>query len=649
MGFFIFHHDPQRVPRPQLIKLSDQESWVGFHGSREGLWTSQRAECWVSREQRCLSVGPRWYDKSNPWDCMAPTASLGDQDPLDPVLRTLDSSSLARSSTHYHLEIDRAQELQGVIQLFEDIAQKLVDSAPVSIVQSPKQRVRPASCDTFELFTADVASEIVLQRAAQAKEAALNLASFVAWWTVSFGGWESFVSAQQKEVVRRCEFRRRPKRGCLLDLLFDFPYANIERWIDLGIPFYYQWTEALKRSPRYARADPVMLEDYYHNAHKAAGSSPDFPQTFLDACKEEDYDVVSFDNFFQDKHERDDLIDTDYPPYSSSVTFKFQAFQGWLPITLTDRTQIEKLTNVYECFPAGQVNEDVVVIVRWAPRREYMGTIEDEEYTAEDGRGDADGRFPGCSYNRTTGWFTNDVQVLRELLRPLYAPAPGAFYSPRGIVVEKEFSSIKERQWYERQLANGVAEESINRCDFARAKASDGSSLLEAPRLPLAERLSSPSPTFSGDVTPDAKTFQVSTSEGRASSRLSLQERLSSPPRPGRKAANQPSTGQPSASGQGGTSPTPTTGGEVASGDSIGPRDPRFDTGQALSTVYSRAYADYELYLSVCRSKIKRFANAVVGPPRPLDNNRLRPAIHWSPDVISSAVLVLERPIDRIR
>ncbi|KAL1663853.1 hypothetical protein GGF50DRAFT_27207, partial [Schizophyllum commune] len=286
--------------------------------------------------------------------------------------------------------------------------------------------------------------------------AAMDRVSFVAWWTLLVAEWERPLDDGQKEVVRRCEFHARPKRGCLLDLLFDYGYANFELWMDWGVPFYYQWTDALKLSPRFARSNPIMLEDYYHNAHELADSSPDFPQSFLEACKAEDYDLCSFDNFFQDKHERDDLVDTEFPDFSTGVYYKFQAFQGWLPITLSDRIQIEKFMASYECYPAGHVNKDVMVIIRWAPRRDFMGTIEDEEYTADDGRWDSEARFPGRTFDKTTEWFSNDVLVLRELLRPLYAPAPGAFYSPRGIIVQEAFHSLDERRWYEQQLASAA-------------------------------------------------------------------------------------------------------------------------------------------------------------------------------------------------
>ncbi|KAL1663855.1 hypothetical protein GGF50DRAFT_56018 [Schizophyllum commune] len=42
-------------------------------------------------------------------------------------------------------------------------------------------------------------------------------------------------------------------------------------------------------------------------------------------------------------------------------------------------------------------------------------------------------------------------------------------------------------------------------------------------------------------------------------------------------------------------------------------------------------------------------ANSIIGPPRPLGANRLRPFIAWSEEVTSSAILVSERPIERLR
>ncbi|KAL1737886.1 hypothetical protein HDZ31DRAFT_78802, partial [Schizophyllum fasciatum] len=212
----------------------------------------------------------------------------------------------------------------------------------------------------------------------------------------------------------------------------------------------------------------------------------------------------------------------------------------------------------------------------------------------------------------------------------------------------------------------GVPEEEVNRLEFHSQRVGAVGLVSGALRRPLAQRISAPDSTPPEDPA-DVEAFQAEAAEERASSRLSLADRLSSPTRSQRKGAGNvggdASTAATTADeGSGATAPNAPS--ARSSGSFREQYDPRLDQGQALkyaephavaadprcvSTVYSRVHADYELYASICRAKIKRLAVAIVGPPRPLGANRLRPSIAWSNEVLSSAILVSERPIERLR
>ncbi|KAL1684609.1 hypothetical protein GGG16DRAFT_119639 [Schizophyllum commune] len=238
----------------------------------------------------------------------------------------------------------------------------------------------------------------------------------------------------QVEMVRSCAFRTREKAGCFLNLSTDYPLSNFEFWIDHGVPIYYLWSEALYHDKRFSRANPDILREYWELRQMIEDDDEFHAEVRMHFLRTNRAGVLQYDNFFQDQATRSLLLDTETRTFQVGTTYVLEAFQNYRPVNLRDRAMIERFLVHYETVLLPDSSPQKVGILRWAPRAPFRGQPDEEGYTVDYGAWeyDEETRFPGRAFDKETGWFTNDVLVLRELFKVAFAPERGEAFMPDG-------------------------------------------------------------------------------------------------------------------------------------------------------------------------------------------------------------------------
>ncbi|KAI5822015.1 hypothetical protein K523DRAFT_327180, partial [Schizophyllum commune Tattone D] len=274
----------------------------------------------------------------------------------------------------------------------------------------------------------------VLTRVETFQRAALDSVAFVSWFTLTFKGWELALEEWQVELVRNCAFREREKKGGFLNLSLDYGLANFEFWLDHGVPIYYLWSEALHHDKRFLRAHPDVLTEYWEMRQSIEDDEEFYSRVRSHFRSTGRSAIFEYDNFFQDHTARSLLINTPMREFEAGNAYVMEAFQGYRPFPLWDKTQISRLLRRYETALLPNTTPPKLAIMRWAPREPWRGQPGEESYTVDYGvlGFEEDSRFPGRSFDEPTRWFTNDILVLRELFKVSFAPDAGEAYMPDG-------------------------------------------------------------------------------------------------------------------------------------------------------------------------------------------------------------------------
>ncbi|TRM57353.1 hypothetical protein BD626DRAFT_574663 [Schizophyllum amplum] len=681
MVFFLLHPKPAVIPRAQTLEIEEDEFWLTLGGTLQDLDCSQRTERWLAPDLRSPTRGPAWLGPGRSWtpytSVEAPPSHHADAPLFEPLTR----ERLIQDGSEFYLDPDLALELQRAATTFTTIAETLRATAPEACFLRDSHPIRPRPCDPSSFFVAEPSEADVLQRVTSARDAAMDQVAFVAWWTLCLPGWERHLDREQISAIRVCSFLHRKKKGCLVDLLFDYSQVNFELWINHGVPVYYLWNKALNVDPRFFRANPAFLGDYFDARGDGdwdqAFLNDRFNEWFLEQCKEQDLaDITDFDNFFQSREVRSAVIDTPVRTYDASHTYALQAFQGWRPYILRDEIQINRLLANYEIIDHGGMFGCRITILRWAPRRKYMGSPDDEGYTADDGRWELEPRFQSSVYDKASGWISNDVHITRELLKLAYAPAPGRTYSPSGALSENSLTTMAERRKFEESIVEDyvrgwrsiptfqIPDPLDPRWGEGTEEPSGGQQTGTSPErtspLSLLERMGIP---------PIAEqTTDEDGALGAPHSNLTLAERLSSPPREQWRARRRHErhsfTGRSTPSDAGTIPRTPDLpvfavdlalrgrerhrGTERRSQSPLGvtrAADPR---NKSL-TPYHRGHREFQPLFANLQQHLKILGRAIldssVHPLAPL--RRIAP--YWDRDFLERGLVALPEPLDQLR
>ncbi|KAL1685168.1 hypothetical protein GGG16DRAFT_119131 [Schizophyllum commune] len=322
MPFYLFFPPGASLPPIVVYHFEHNDTWVAIGGNYDDLLKSPRYERFQIPSLRKDRLGPQWILLPFIWRPYAATTIISDQDPVAPVLWKPDVMDL---------------------QFEEGACRRL------------REEGRPGQ---------------IIDRVHDFCIAAHDHISFVAWYTLSFPGFEDALSPPQLDIIKLCQFDKRPKRGCLLNLLVDYSIANFEAWIKHRVPVYYLFTEAMSYVDRFVRVRPDVLLDYRERA--AAGASS---EELIEYYRVHEPAVLAYDDFFQVRRPlaQQDLFDTPIPIYDSKTAYSIQVCQGYRPYTIHNPPLIKFLLPRYEVAARdGQFPR--VDIARWAPR-----TASDEE------------------------------------------------------------------------------------------------------------------------------------------------------------------------------------------------------------------------------------------------------------------------------
>ncbi|KAL1658560.1 hypothetical protein GGF50DRAFT_66988 [Schizophyllum commune] len=433
MSLFIFHHNSRALPKPLDVRRTRGERWVIIGGRIELLGPGPRRDRLDDVASRRLGRGPRWLFAPFVWRCYMAMCSISSDDPLDILFMSFSLNNLVYEGGLTRIDDDHIDKLIYCADAFEAMVEALRDSAPVIFLLYHSSQVRPERCDK-EGLTREGRPASLLDRISQFQLAALDNAAFVAWWTLSFKGWEAALEDWQVEMVHSCAFRSREKAGCFLNLSTDYSLANFEFWIDHGVPIYYLWSEALHHDKRFSCANPDVLKQYWDLRQTIEDDDTFHTEAKAHFLRTDRAGVLQYDNFFQDQAMRSLLMNTEARSYQEGTTYVLEAFQNYRPIRLRDREMIERYLIHYEAIALPNSSPPTVAIIRWAPREPYRGQPDEEGYTVDYGAWEYEEelRFQGRAFDKESGWFINDVLVLRELFKVAYAPERGEAFMPDG-------------------------------------------------------------------------------------------------------------------------------------------------------------------------------------------------------------------------
>ncbi|KAL1684403.1 hypothetical protein GGG16DRAFT_37290, partial [Schizophyllum commune] len=295
MTFYFFLALGADAPPLQIYHFEHGDTWVAIGGSYEDLLKSPRAERLRHPGEREDGPGPRWIVIPFLWRPYGPSTILSDHDPVAPLLWKPDFLDLQTNSEGSRISEDKARQVHAAARAFVQIAERLRNSALPAFFLRDGVRIKPADVD-LRGFNDRGRADAVIDRILKVNIAAMDHVSFVAWFTLNFRGWENALSQEQLRIVRDCQFEDRPKKGCLLNLLVDYPVANFESWIKHKVPIYYIFTEAMYHLDRFVRVRPDIIQDYWERrqCQNAEEDIKDFYRLVEPA-------TVEYDDFFQQR------------------------------------------------------------------------------------------------------------------------------------------------------------------------------------------------------------------------------------------------------------------------------------------------------------------------------------------------------------
>ncbi|KAL1684425.1 hypothetical protein GGG16DRAFT_119824 [Schizophyllum commune] len=459
MSFFLLHRDSHALPEPVDVRKTRGERWVMLGGNLTALAQGPRRERLLEHREEKYRPGPRWITAPQVWRVYGATGSLGTDDPLDILFFKFDLGNLVYEGASAEIDPDHIDRLTNCASAFEAMVETLCGTAQAIFFLHKGERARPEKCDLAGL-TKGGRPAAVLERLHNFQMAAQDSAAFVAWWTLTFRGWELALEDWQVELVRSCAFETREKKGGFLNLSTEYHLANFEQWINHGVPVYYLWSEVLHHDKRFARANPDTLREYWQLRQSTEDDDRFQSEIRSHFLRTERAAVFQYDNFFQDKAARSLLLNTEKRSFEPGTTYVLEAFQGYCSYVLRDRVMIERLLERYESVRLPGATPPKVAIIRWAPREPWKGQIDDEEYTTDYGEWEyeLEHRFPGQSFNEEAGWISSDLLALRELFKIAFAPEPGEAFMPDGTRLQDPLARASDGSFVEKFEARAIRE-----------------------------------------------------------------------------------------------------------------------------------------------------------------------------------------------
>ncbi|KAL1664713.1 hypothetical protein GGF50DRAFT_54290 [Schizophyllum commune] len=427
MTFYFYLALGAEAPPLQIYHFEHGDTWVAIGGSYEDLLNSPRLERLLSPAERKDGPGPRWIVIPFLWRPYAPSTILSDRDPVAPLLWKPDFLDLQTNSEGSRISESKVAKLQEAASAFVQVAERLRNSAPPAFFLRDSTRIKPVDVD-FHSIGKRGGAGAVIESVLKFNTAAMDHVSFVAWFTLNFRGWEEALSPEQRKMVRDCQFPDRPKKGCLLNLLVDYPVANFEAWIKHKVPVYYIFTEAMYHLDRFVRVRPDIIQDYWERrqCQNAEEDIKDFYRLVEPA-------TIEYDDLFQQRLQRRTLVNTPLLSYHPQAMYSVQICQGYRPYVMRNPSLIKLFLGRYEAVVRPETPNKVRV-ARWAAREPYRGQEDEREFTMDPGTSGLPDNlpFPNRSFDRDSQWVGNDYLALRELFKLSFAPKPGEVYDLEG-------------------------------------------------------------------------------------------------------------------------------------------------------------------------------------------------------------------------
>ncbi|KAI5892559.1 uncharacterized protein SCHCODRAFT_02733361 [Schizophyllum commune H4-8] len=430
MSFYLFFPPGGDLPPIAVYHFEHNDTWIAIRGDYNALLKSPRYERFQIPSLRQDRLGPQWILLPFIWRPYAVTTIISDRDPAAPVLWKPDVKDLLFENGTCRVKPEIAERMLKCARTFAEIGERLRTNTPLPFFLKDGTRIRPSNFD-FQRILEDGRPGQILDHAHDFCIAALDHIAFVGWYTLSFKGYEDALSPPQLEVVRLCEFEKRPKRGCLLNLLVDYTLASFELWIQHRVPIYYLFTEAMSYVDRFVRVRPDVILDYRERA--AAGA---LSEELIAHYRANEPAVLKYDDFFQIRRPltQPDLFDTPIPIYDPKTHYSIQVCQGYRPYVIRNPPLIKLLLPRYEAV-AHNTQFPRVDIARWAPRAINGEPQESDVFLMDRGFSDpttTDDLLDDHAFDVNSGWINNNYLHLRELFKPAFAPGLGESYALDG-------------------------------------------------------------------------------------------------------------------------------------------------------------------------------------------------------------------------
>ncbi|KAI5900016.1 uncharacterized protein SCHCODRAFT_01086444 [Schizophyllum commune H4-8] len=680
MTFYFFIALGADAPPLQVYHFEHGDTWVAIGGCYEDLLQSPRAERLLRPGDRKDGPGPRWIVIPFLWRPYRPSTVISSHDPVAPFLWKPDVPDLLTNREGSRISAERVQRMLDATRTFVQIAERLRDSAPPAFFLRNGARIKPTDVDFLSIQGRGEA-DWILECVREFNTAVMDHVSFTAWFTLNFRGWEEALSPEQLKTVRDCQFKDRPKKGCLLNLLVGYPLVNFERWIKHKVPVYYIFTEAMYYLDRFVRVRPDIIQDYWERR-----LCQNTEEDLKDFYRLVELATIEYNDFFQQRLQRRTLVDTPHFPYRLQAMYSEQICQGYRPYIVHNPALAKLLLERYEAINRPET-PGRIRMARWAAREPYRGPEDEREFTMDPGTSGlpSDLPFPGKSFDRESQWVENNYLTLRELFKLSFAPQPGEAYDLEGgrsAFPLEEGGGLKEfeKELVARAVYEGKKrpEEYLEFHDWEIGWGGQVEWMLSIAQTASAvsddTEMSDPCSLKEGELTDDSHESSTGSDEFTTAplSRPSLGQRitdpttgepvwqgglaaqLSSPSEVDRRRGRRARWEDESSEGEG----TPAS--SVASSGRVWQTERRSaspvqasrlaDPGRASSKVYSEGHTRWKEVEEGFWKQLDELANRMTMPQGPYVRDDVRrPRIEWSDDFVARGLLHVHGWEDRIR
>ncbi|KAI5892237.1 uncharacterized protein SCHCODRAFT_02625648 [Schizophyllum commune H4-8] len=364
-----------------VASIRNYTQWVTIGGDPADLDSIDPAERRIPYHQRGPSLDLAQFNPSIPWACYQPTSLVEGVDPLASlIVDKADHEIVTLLGGQYYLRDDWKEGVQTIAAQIETACDAIGAEAS-SLFARPKGT---EPLDFSPRRTGDIAlgegfriKADALRRAREARAAAIANTGFLAWFTHSVDSWALSVDGEVSTFVKALRLGERAMRGCVLNLLVDYHWIDLQLLIEHEVPIHYIWTPAMHYSPRFVRASPWLIARTLE-LRRFLGREPTDEEVFEDQPPHV-REALNYDRYFQQRRREPECLPA---RVHEDTLFWVEYFNGWLPHELKDPALIKRARMAYmDGDPAVDPEDEIpaanLYIYRWVLKGGHIAAEDD--------------------------------------------------------------------------------------------------------------------------------------------------------------------------------------------------------------------------------------------------------------------------------